>query len=611
MHRYLATGLLLLSTTAACAALHRAAFDGEMGEVRWPLKEFGRDLPSDWTGYEFLVLEIRASSPQRFYLDLYSNGVVQRRQIHPLAGVWIRAAVPLRYFRQPKRTGFDLASTGKIARGSFWMGTGGILGPLDHVEAIGFSMQLPLAKPVIELRSFRLSKQDPGSTILEGKPVVDEFGQWIHAAWPGKISNLDQLRRDWRKEDGSLAAGGYGYCRFGGYRNTRARAAGFFRVEQIGGRWWLVDPDGHLFFSTSSNAILSRGDDARIRGREDFFRELPPSGQVGGFYGWNLLRRFGASFAADWLDLTFRRMDDWGLNTIGNWSDHRLWEAHRKAYVVGLGGWGMESGYLGLPDVYADDFPAIVDKAAATQCEPRKSDPYLLGYFIANEPPWPGRESLVVDTILERPPSAIQKAAKAFLAAGDTPERRRQFIEQAFEKFLSVINAAVRRHDPNHLNLGLRFGSHVPSPAMLRATRAFDVYSMNVYAESIDPKALESIYQATERPILVGEFHFGVPGRGLAAGLVQVADQAERGVAYRYYVERAAAFPALIGTSWFQWIDQPSTGREDGENYNIGLVDVTDRPYPQLIAAIKETHRRLYRVHAARTPPYAQAPRRQ
>jgi len=44
-------------------------------------------------------------------------------------------------------------------------------------------------------------------------------------------------------------------------------------------------------------------------------------------------------------------------------------------------------------------------------------------------------------------------------------------------------------------------------------------------------------------------------------------------------------YPALIDTHWFQWIDQPSTGRNDGENYNIGFVDVTDRPYNELVIA--------------------------
>lgn len=89
----------------------------------------------------------------------------------------------------------------------------------------------------------------------------------------------------------------------------------------------------------------------------------------------------------------------------------------------------------------------------------------------------------------------------------------------------------VRRHDPNHLILGLRFGGGVPPSEMLRACKAFDVYSLNVYSTQIDVKRLEEIYRLTGRPIIVGEFHFGVPERGLAPGLVQVRDQAERGVA--------------------------------------------------------------------------------
>ena len=116
----------------------------------------------------------------------------------------------------------------------------------------------------------------------------------------------------------------------------------------------------------------------------------------------------------------------------------------------------------------------------------------------------------------------------------------------------------------------------------MRSSRSFDVYSLNAYNIATDPKVLGKVYQISGRPILIGEFHFGVPGRGLGAGLVQTRDQQERGVAYRYYVEQAAAFPALIGTGWFQWVDQPSPGRMDGENYNIGLVDVTDRPYRSL-----------------------------
>jgi hypothetical protein len=390
------------------------------------------------------------------------------------------------------------------------------------------------------------------------------------------------------------------------------KATGFFRVEQVDGRWWFIDPEGYLFFSTASTGIGSGAGESRIKGREDYFAAQPPKeaaslgrGSTGGFYSWNLVRRHGAEVQTKWVDLALRRLDAWGLNTIGNWSSPRLWDAGRKAYQVNLGGWGMSTGFLGLPDVYSEEFLKTADRDAAAQCAARKNDPWLLGYFIANEPAWPGRESFVVDMILERPASAIQREAKAWLAAGDTPERRRQFIYRAFDRFLEVTMAAIRRHDPNHLILGVRFGGHKMPPELLRACRVFDVYSLNVYANQVEPKMLAEIHEATGRPIIIGEFHFGVPGRGLAPGLVQVRDQAERGVAYRYYVEQAAASPAVIGTSWFQWVDQPCTGRMDGENYNIGLVDVTDRAYPELIDAMRATHGRLQEVHAGRTPPFA------
>jgi hypothetical protein len=60
------------------------------------------------------------------------------------------------------------------------------------------------------------------------------------------------------------------------------------------------------------------------------------------------------------------------------------------------------------------------------------------------------------------------------------------------------------------------------------------------------------------------------------------------------YVEHAARHPAVVGLHWFQWVDEPVTGRFDGENYNIGLVDVTDRPYDEMLAEIRPAHERLY-----------------
>lgn len=600
---------------ASSAEPKRVTFSGSNTEFKWPLKELNAGLPSDWTASEFLVFEWRSTSPQAFNLVLFNGQTGRAARMILFPGAWIRSAVPLAYYKAAQRSGHDMASMGNKPRNSFWMGVGRPAGPLDQVSAIGVQMANPVGQPTLEIRSVQLAKEDPGDAVLEPKPLVDEFGQWIPGDWPGKVKTLDELKDAWGFEEKSLGNGASYYCPYGGYLITKARATGFFRVEQIDGKWWFVDPDGHLFFSAGMDCVNAYSG-TRTQGREDVFAALPPadlmvSSRAGGrsrqasFYTWNQLRRFGADWRDKWMDLTLRRMNAWGFNTIANWSDPTLGAAHRMPYVVTLSGWGLETGWMGLPDVYSPDWAKRVEEAAARQCAPRKDDPWVLGYFVANEPPWPGKEVQLIDMILEGPETATQRRLKEFLASGDTPRRRTEFVHKAFEKMLGVISTAIRAHDPNHLNLGIRFGGK-PADEIVRLTRIFDVYSQNVYAYVPDHKSLDRIYELTGRPIIIGEFHIGTPGRGLAAGLVQAADQVQRGIAYRYYVENAAAHPALIGTHWFQWLDQPPTGRMDGENYNIGFIDVTDRPYDEMVEAAKTTHPRLLEVHSGKQPPFSQ-----
>jgi hypothetical protein len=143
---------------------------------------------------------------------------------------------------------------------------------------------------------------------------------------------------------------------------------------------------------------------------------------------------------------------------------------------------------------------------------------------------------------------------------------------------------------------------------MMEVGKAFDVCSINVY-EYEPTKQVERAYRLTGRPVLIGEFHIGVPENGLGAGLVQAMNQTERGVAYRYYMEQAASLDSFLGAHWFEWRDEPVSGRMDGENYNIGFVDVTDRPYPELVGAVESTMKELRAVHEGQQLPFATRPR--
>ena len=110
-------------------------------------------------------------------------------------------------------------------------------------------------------------------------------------------------------------------------------------------------------------------------------------------------------------------------------------------------------------------------------------------------------------------------------------------------------------------------------------------------------------------PVLVGEWHFGALDAGLpASGIGHVRTQADRGRAYRMYVEDAAAKPWSVGTHYFILYDESAIGRFDGECYNIGFYDVCNRPYDELCTAARTSHERLTDVATGVVPPFADAP---
>ena len=80
-----------------------------------------------------------------------------------------------------------------------------------------------------------------------------------------------------------------------------------------------------------------------------------------------------------------------------------------------------------------------------------------------------------------------------------------------------------------------------------------------------------------------------------SSSLAPVGDQKERATSYTRFVQGALAHPNFVGTHWFQFRDQPLTGRYDGEGYQIGFVDVADTPYPELTRAAREVGENMYR----------------
>jgi len=102
-----------------------------------------------------------------------------------------------------------------------------------------------------------------------------------------------------------------------------------------------------------------------------------------------------------------------------------------------------------------------------------------------------GRETEVVDMILKGPETATQLKLKEYLQAGDTVERRTNFVFTAFEKQLQVVCGAIRQQDPNHMILGTRFGGDVPDP-MLRPP-ASSTFAASTSMNMSQPNSLRTL----------------------------------------------------------------------------------------------------------------------
>jgi hypothetical protein len=75
-------------------------------------------------------------------------------------------------------------------------------------------------------------------------------------------------------------------------------------------------------------------------------------------------------------------------------------------------------------------------------------------------------------------------------------------------------------------------------------------------------------------------------GNKNSRGIYPVAvTQKERATGFRNTLHALLKTPYVIGADWFQYYDQPTHGRYDGENFNFGLVDIHDRPYEALSSA--------------------------
>ncbi|MGY2168766.1 beta-agarase [Pseudomonas gingeri] len=565
-------------------------------------------------------------------------------------------------------------------------------GELDRrqVVSVTLSMDKPKAAQNILLERFGVQN---GDDVIKAaySSLVDGYGQSSRARWPEKVSSDDQLKAASNKEAQQLK--GWlaerersGLDKFGGWtKGPSFDATGFFRTEKHDGRWYLVTPEGHPFYSLGVNTVSAGDQQTYVEGREWMFGELPKDGEpLAGYYGkgdnsvalasnagrgfnhgkWfdfygaNLQRTYGQPCAQPkegepkvacaegfdakrWQTHTLDRLQAWGFNTLGNWSDPAVGLNDRVPYTLPLSIVGdyasISTGsdwWGGMPDPFDPRFAMATERAVAIAARDHRDDPWLLGYFADNELAWAGpgddpksRYALAYGTLRM---TTDVPAKRAFLKQLRDKYRNQQGLSKAwgvdiptweqmedpgfeaplpnpehpeieadlkyFQKvfadtYFKTISDSLKWHAPNHLLLGGRFAVSTPE-AVASCAQYCDVLSFNFYTlqpqDGYDFSQLDTL----DKPVLITEFNFGSRDRGpFWGGVTELSKEEDRGPAYANFLKQAVSEPSVVGVHWFQYLDQPVTGRLlDGENGHFGLVGITDVPFQGFVESVRKSN---------------------
>ncbi|HLO89154.1 MAG TPA: hypothetical protein VK203_29675 [Nostocaceae cyanobacterium] len=395
---------------------------------------------------------------------------------------------------------------------------------------------------------------------------------------------------------------------------------GFFRVgKSTQNRWWLIEPDNKPFFYKGVTSVNFGYPAAYIPTVVKKYGKDPSVFRQAAF---ERLRSWNFNALGAW---TPPELWDQGMpyTVILDFA-----KVSPKTQ--------LKSGDIGLylPDVFDSEWIKEIDLKARKVVSPLRNSKLLIGYFTDNELSWGDPErpdykdklnpelsvidqgeisllqiSLSLDAkkpayqaawnfVLQQHGNNIQQLGRDWQIDIDSREKirdltkkkqaivsreflkdHRLFLKEFARRYFLLTAATIHSYDRNHLILGCRFGAP-PSNEVFSAVKRpwVDVVSANNYRYEMYER-MDIYYQATHLPILNTEFSWGhgvffyrplanEPPEGVTSlqRMVQNGEQS---------LKRAIAHPALVGYTWYRWVDFPSYKPP----ISYGLVNLQDEPY--------------------------------
>ncbi len=339
---------------------------------------------------------------------------------------------------------------------------------------------------------------------------------------------------------------------------------GFFRLEKTKGRWWLLHPDGKLFFSRGLNHV----DPSTLRYPENI-------------HIWT--ERYANSMET-WLKTSVApNLQAWGFNTLG-WNqevvtrdidNHRhsrrftfeeyQWLNMPYCHQLPFGEFHQWEAETRNPIFFGDGFVNWCDHVAREHCVPLSQDHKLIGYFYIDCPTW-------LHTRKEN-----HWKGPLFDPAKLDSELGRQELKAMSSQYYRVTHDTIRRYDPNHLILGDRYeANETLHPVIFDAAKPFvDVFSFQDFR---DPeKHLKKWYDDTGHPVLWADGSKKLHVEGKPTFWNDAQWYADR---LRKLQDNAGCIGVHLCGAYMQ-----------NKVRNKGLLDREEKSHPDQIEIFQEAHR--------------------
>lgn len=487
-------------------------------------------------------------------------------------------------------------------------------------------------------RSFKSDSADPQEWALH---ILNEFCEDANAAVGGTVSDVFPKRQEEYSASATIYPRGYddeprvypartvdtlqgyqssdhprSFDRWGGCADEQYPATGYFRIQSIHDRSWLIDPDGHPFFSAGVSCV-------DVHTKACFRNKME---QV---YGTR----------ENWANAALSQLHSLGLNTAGAWSDETaLKKANGSIAICAMSyfitTYGQINGLLepgvghmvfrnnnAMP-VFDPSFETFACEYSAQIAQMHRDSPEIIGWFSDNELP---SNANALERYLTLDPSDQRNwyslsVAWEFLrqqtcltnpSLNDvTDEISHRFRGIIYNRYFRVVRTALKKADPNHLYLGCRFsylGSFFLEGTLLcqsiweAAGRWCDAISVNYYMNwTPDASDVYNWYKWSGKPFLITEWYAMSRDSGLpcntGAGF-RVSSQADRAVFFQNFALWLLECPFCIGYHWFKYMDNdPSDSQMEASNKdsNKGIVAGDFTVWEPLGCSMKQLNMQLY-----------------